>query len=119
MLARYSAEAEFRAMCNVTCESMWILKVCKDLELKVVTPVEMFCDNSSTMKIAANPVLHERSKHFEIDLFFIREKISDGVIKTVKVKSENNVADIFTKGLSVVEHTKFCDMLKLRDFYKP
>ena len=119
MLSRSSVEAEFRAMCNVTCEIMWILKICNDLNVHVNTPVEMFCDNSSAMHISANPVLHERSKHFEIDLFFIREKISDGVTKTIKVKSENNVADIFTKGLSVVEHRKFCDMMKLRDFYKP
>ena len=119
VLARSSAEAEFRAMCNVTCEVMWILKICKDLNVQVELPVEMFCDNSSAMQIAQNPVLHERSKHFEIDLFFIRDKISEGIIKTVKVKSVDNIADIFTKGLSIVEHRKFCELLKLKDLYKP
>ena len=119
VLDRSSVEAEFKAMCNVTCEVMWILKVCKVLNVQVELVVEMFCDNSSAMQIAQNPVLHERSKHFEIDLFFIRDQISEGIIKTIKVKSENNIADIFTKGLSVVEHIKFCEMLKLKDLYKP
>ncbi|GJS12195.1 putative reverse transcriptase domain-containing protein [Tanacetum coccineum] len=71
VLARSSIEAEFMAMCSVTCEVMWMLKICSDLKVKVVFPVGMSCDNSSAMQIAANPVLHERTKHFEIDLFFL------------------------------------------------
>ena len=58
----------------------------------------MFCDNRSAMQIAVNHVLHEISKHFEVDLFFIREKIADALIKIVKVKSENKLADLFTTG---------------------
>ncbi|GKE15887.1 hypothetical protein Tco_1423464 [Tanacetum coccineum] len=61
---------------------------------------------------------YEKTKHFEIELFFLREKVSAGVVKTVKVKSVDNVADRFTKGLSVQDHNKFCDLLGLFDMYK-
>ncbi|GKB58900.1 uncharacterized mitochondrial protein-like protein [Tanacetum coccineum] len=112
VLARSSAEAEFRAMSNVTCEVIWVLKILTELKVNYDTPVNMFCD------IAANPVFHERTKHFEIDLFFLREKITDGVIKTCKIKSEENVADILTKGLSIDEHKKFCSLLHLVDSFQ-
>ncbi|GKB08044.1 hypothetical protein Tco_0836328, partial [Tanacetum coccineum] len=46
------------------------------------------------------------------------EKVSTGIVKTVKVKSADNVADVFTKGLSVQDHNKFCDLLGLFDMYK-
>ncbi|GKF54700.1 ribonuclease H-like domain-containing protein, partial [Tanacetum coccineum] len=49
---------------------------------------------SSAIQIAS--VFHERTKHFKIELFFLREKVAVGIIKIVKVKSEDNVADIFT-----------------------
>nr|GEY62023.1 ribonuclease H-like domain-containing protein [Tanacetum cinerariifolium] len=49
-----------------------------------------------------------RSKHFEIELFFLREKVAAGVVKTMKVKSEDNIADLFTKGLYFVDHLQFC-----------
>ncbi|GJU51637.1 ribonuclease H-like domain-containing protein [Tanacetum coccineum] len=58
-----------------------------------------------------------RTKYFEIELFFLREKVADGVVKTVKGKSADNVADIFTKGLSTHDHNKFCDNLGLHDLY--
>ena len=48
----------------------------------------------------------------------MREKVSAGVVRTVKDKSVDNVADIFTKGLSVQEHNKFCSDLGLYDMYK-
>ncbi|GKB20875.1 hypothetical protein Tco_0854798, partial [Tanacetum coccineum] len=85
----------------------------RDLKVQVVLPVDMSCDNSSAMQIAANLVLHERTMHFEIDLFFLRDKITDGTIRTIKVKFEEYIADIFTKGLSDGGHKKFCDKLKL------
>ncbi|GJZ71187.1 hypothetical protein Tco_0635038 [Tanacetum coccineum] len=51
-------------------------------------------------------------------MFFLREKITDGVIKTCKIKYEKNVADILTKGLSIDEHKKFCSLLHLVDSFQ-
>ncbi|GJS60684.1 ribonuclease H-like domain-containing protein [Tanacetum coccineum] len=52
-------------------------------------PVSLYCDSNLAIKIAANPVLHERTKLLEIDLHFVKEKILHGVVKTVKVDSAN------------------------------
>ena len=118
MLSKSSAEAEYRAMNSVTCEVIWIQKILTEMNIKTSLPVPLHCDNSSAIQIAANPVFHEKTKHFEIELFFLREKVAAGVVKTVKVKSVDNVTDIFTKGLSAQEHKKFCDGLGLYDMYK-
>ncbi|GJX80848.1 ribonuclease H-like domain-containing protein [Tanacetum coccineum] len=60
--------------------------------------------SKSTIKIAANLLFHERTKHLENDLHFVREKILNGVVKTVKVDSANQIADILTKGLDTIQH---------------
>ncbi|GJW73842.1 ribonuclease H-like domain-containing protein [Tanacetum coccineum] len=57
---------------------------------------------TSAIKIAVNPVFHERTKHLEINLHFVREKILKGVVKTVKVDSANQIADILTKGFDTI-----------------
>ncbi|GJT02549.1 ribonuclease H-like domain-containing protein, partial [Tanacetum coccineum] len=118
MLAKSSAEAEYKAMNTVTCEVIWIHKILTELNVQISLPDPIHCDNSFAIQIAANPVFHEKTKHFEIELLFLREKVSAGVVKTVKVKSVDNVADIFTKGLTVQDHNKFCDKLGLYDMYK-
>ncbi|GJX79206.1 ribonuclease H-like domain-containing protein [Tanacetum coccineum] len=118
MLAKSSIEAEYRAMNTVTCEVIWIQKILSKLNIKLSLPILIYCDNSSVIQIAANLVFHEKTKHFEIKLFFLREKVSTGVVKTVKIKSADNLADVFTNGLSIQDHNKFCDMLGLFDMYK-
>nr|GEY02383.1 ribonuclease H-like domain-containing protein [Tanacetum cinerariifolium] len=59
---------------------------------------------NSAIKIAANLVFHERTKHLEIDLYFVREKVLKVIVNTVKVDSANQIADILTKGLDTVQH---------------
>ncbi|GJR23762.1 ribonuclease H-like domain-containing protein [Tanacetum coccineum] len=105
-ISKSSSEAEYRALASVTSEVIWILKVLKDLGYNNLLPVSLYCDSKPAIKIAANPVFHERTKHLEIDLHFVREKILKGIVKTFKVDSANQIADILTKGLDTIQHDK-------------
>jgi hypothetical protein len=117
-LSKSSTEAEYRALAPVTSEVIWILKILKDLNLENFLPVSLHCDNNSAIKIAANPVFHERTKHLEIDLHFVREKILNGVINTVKVDSANQITDVLTKGFDTVQHKFLVKKLGLMDLYQ-
>nr|GEZ44305.1 hypothetical protein [Tanacetum cinerariifolium] len=68
---------------------------------------------SAAMRIAANPVFHERKNHFTIDLYFLREKIAEGVLKTCKVQSQDNVADVLTKGLELYVKLRIAQGVKV------
>ncbi|GKD54506.1 hypothetical protein Tco_1287893, partial [Tanacetum coccineum] len=63
---------------------IWELRVCFQLNHIVV---ELYSDSSATIQIGANPDFHEKPKHFELDVLLVREKVSSGVIKTMKVSS--------------------------------
>ncbi|KAL4580545.1 hypothetical protein LXL04_016743 [Taraxacum kok-saghyz] len=112
-VSRSSTESEYRALGSLTCEVMWVIKVLTDLGLKNLLPVDMLCDNESAIKLALNPVFHEKTKHFEIDVHFVREKIAKGVVSLVKVESKKQNADILTKSLGTVQHCFLCDRLGL------
>ncbi|GJW74648.1 ribonuclease H-like domain-containing protein [Tanacetum coccineum] len=71
-LSKSSTEAAYRALTSVTSEVIWIFKILKDLQIENLLRVSLHCDNNSAIKIAANPVFHERTKHLEIDLHFVR-----------------------------------------------
>ncbi|KAJ0837766.1 putative RNA-directed DNA polymerase [Helianthus annuus] len=118
-VSRSTAEAEYRAMCSATCELMWLRNLLSELNVDCQLPMLLNCDSQAALSIAANPVFHERTKHFELDLHFLREKVAYGIISPIKVDSENQLADIFTKGLNVNQHEIFCDRLGLVDLFKP
>ncbi|KAM1425821.1 hypothetical protein TB2_017749 [Malus domestica] len=103
VVARSSAEAEYRAMASTTCELIWLQGLLNDLGFKRTLPMPLFCDNQAAIYIASNPVFHERTKHIEMDCHFVREKTQSDVIQPVFVRSTDQLADIFTKGLSRVQ----------------
>jgi hypothetical protein len=59
--------------------------------------IKLWCDSKSTINIANNPVQHDRTKHVEIDRFFIKEKLKSGLLKLSHVATGNQVADCLTK----------------------
>ena len=89
-----------------------------DLVVKDLFPVKVFCDNDTTIKLALNPVFHEKTKHFEVDVHFVRDRVSKGILKIVKIKSELQRADIFTKSLSSKQHDFLWSELGLYDPFK-
>lgn len=104
VVARSTAEAEYKAMALTACEITWIAALLKDMGLQNLPPTLLKCDNLAAFSIAANPVLHERTKHIEIDCHFIRDKINSGSIVTHYVPSHAQLADIMTKTLPVKQH---------------
>lgn len=74
LVARSSAEAEYRSLALASAEILWMQSLLKELKVPVKVP-QIFCDNLSTVSLAHNPVLHSRTKHMELDIFFVREKV--------------------------------------------
>ncbi|KAG7533197.1 Integrase catalytic core [Arabidopsis thaliana x Arabidopsis arenosa] len=95
-----SAEAEYRAMRKLTTELMWLKALLKDFGIDTPQPITMHCDNQAAIHIATNSVFHERTKHIEVDCHKVREQIQLGVILPHYTESEEQLADIFTKGAS-------------------
>ncbi|KAL4558053.1 hypothetical protein LXL04_036249 [Taraxacum kok-saghyz] len=103
-VSRSSTESEYRALAIVTTEIMWVMKLLWDLNVKCEPPISVLVDNKSAIQLALNPVFHERTKHIEVDVHFVRDRVSDGTIKVVKTDTTEQIADIFTKSLGRAQH---------------
>ena len=99
VVARSSAEAEFRSMAQGECEVLWLKRVLEELKQPFSLPMRLYCDNKSAISIAHNSVLHDKTKYAEIDRHFIKEKLDEGIICTPFVPTVKQLADVFTKSL--------------------
>ena len=86
-------------MALIAAEVTCIQSLLSELQVAYTTPI-ILCDNTSTVSLAHNPVLHSRAKHMELDLFFVREKVLTKQLNVVHVPALYQLADILTKALS-------------------
>lgn len=106
-------------MAATTSELMWLRRLLADLSLSHSQPMLLHCDNQSALRIAANPVLHERTKHIEIDCHFIHEHLQSGTIATQYVSTQFQLADILTKALGRDRFHFLLRKLGIQDFHAP
>ena len=99
-VSRSSTEAEFRALAQTTTELTWLQLLLQILQLSPSHTPTLWCDNVSTLALASNPMFHARTKHIEIDFHFIREKVATKSLLVQYISTKDQLADIFTKGLS-------------------
>ena len=119
MVARSSAEAEFRSMAQGICEGLWVKKVLENLRMTVQLLIMLYCDNKAAISIAQNPVQHDRTKHVEIDRHFNKEKLEDGVVCIPFVPSTLQRADVLTKGLVKTQFEEEINKLGMIDIFAP
>nr|GEV26022.1 ribonuclease H-like domain-containing protein [Tanacetum cinerariifolium] len=113
-LSRSSAEAEYRGVANVVAETFWIRNLLRELHTPLFPATLVYCDNVSAVYMSANPMQHQRTKHIEIDIHFVRDKVAAGHVRVLHVPSRFQYADIFTKGLPYPLFTDFRSSLSVR-----
>lgn len=99
-VALSTTEAEFMAACAATKEAMWIKQLLSDIGEYKQDTLCLHLDNQSAISVIKNVNFHKRCKHIETKYHFIKEKYHQKLISLMFVNSNNQFADILTKGLA-------------------
>jgi hypothetical protein len=113
VISRSSAEAEYRAVANGVAGATWLRQLLHELQAPPSRCTLVYCDNISAVYLSTNPVQHQRTKHVEIDLHFVREKVAIGQVRVLHVPTTSQFADIFTKGLPSSVFNEFWSSLNI------
>ena len=84
-------------------ELTWLRILLSELGFGPKKPMVLFCDNTASIGIANNLVQHDRTKHIELDMNYIKDNLDSGQITIPYIKSANQLADIMTM-LLLVDH---------------
>ncbi|GKC32659.1 hypothetical protein Tco_1039953 [Tanacetum coccineum] len=93
-----SAEAEYVALSASCAQVMWMRTQLKDYGFNY-NKIPLYYDSQSAIAISCNPVQHSRTKHIHTRYHFIKEQVENGIIELYFVKTEYQLADMFTKAL--------------------
>ncbi|GKG08921.1 ribonuclease H-like domain-containing protein [Tanacetum coccineum] len=77
-LSRSSTEAEYRGIANAVAETCWLRNLLCELHTPLSSAMLVYCDNVSVVYLSSNPVKHQRTKHIEIDIHFVRDLVALG-----------------------------------------
>ena len=119
VVALSSTEAEFRGMVKGICELLWLKKLLTEIGIAPSSEMNLLCDNRATIAISHNLVQHDRTKHVEVDRNFIKQNLEEKIIQLPFIKSEDRLANIFTKAVSARNYYNSLDKLGIRVIYAP
>ncbi|KAK9092808.1 hypothetical protein Syun_027719 [Stephania yunnanensis] len=91
---------EYRALALGVTDILWTSSLLRELGFHCSIKPILWCDNTSARALALNPVFHARTKHIEIDVHFLREKLAAGLVELRYIPTDHQSADLFTKVLS-------------------
>nr|GEU81204.1 retrovirus-related Pol polyprotein from transposon TNT 1-94 [Tanacetum cinerariifolium] len=74
----------------------------------------MYCDSKAAIAISCNPVQHSRTKHIDVRYHFIKEKVKKGIVELFYVRTEYQLADLFTKAIPVERFQYLVRRLSMR-----
>ncbi|GJS05971.1 hypothetical protein Tco_0362767 [Tanacetum coccineum] len=111
-----STEAEYIALSGCCAQILWMRSQLTDYVLGF-NKTPLYCNNKSVIALCCNNVQHSRSKHIDIRYHFIKEQMENGVVELYFVRTEYQLADIFTKALGQEQLDFLINNLGMRSMY--
>ncbi|CAM8906690.1 unnamed protein product [Rhodiola kirilowii] len=112
VVALFTTEAEYIAITEVVKEALCLRGLLGELGFEQ-KKVKVFCDNQGAVHLSKHQVFHERSKHIDIRMHFVRDIVESGEVGIEKISTENNPADMLTNAVTW-EKFKLClDLLQV------
>ncbi|KAG5319415.1 COPIA protein, partial [Pseudoatta argentina] len=112
-VALSSMEAEYMAISDATKEAVHLRSFILELSPGSNGKITLYSDNIGAIKLAENPVFHNRLKHIDVRHHFVRGIVDNGEIELSYKSTEDMAADILTKGLPGPKHRKCVKSLGL------
>ena len=98
-ISLYTAEDEYIVGASCCTQVIWMKNALEDLLVKYEHPIIINCDNTNAINMSKNLVMHSKTKHIPIKYHFLREQVSQKVVKLEYVDTKEHIVDIFTKPL--------------------
>ncbi|GJW29940.1 retrovirus-related pol polyprotein from transposon TNT 1-94 [Tanacetum coccineum] len=93
-----SEEAEYVYLFACCAQVLWLRTQLTDYGF-YFNKIHMYCDSKAAIAISCNPVQHSHTKHIDVRYHFIKEKVEKGIVELFFVRTEYQLADLFTKPL--------------------
>jgi len=103
IISRSSNEVEYRALSFTSAKLEWIKQLLAVLHISLPGVSVLFCDNLSAIALSFNPVKHQKTKHIEVDVHFVRERVSCNQLSVQFVSSQEQLCPLF--------HTHCCNLM--------
>ena len=113
VVALSTTEAEFTATTVAVQEAMYQRDFANSMKIKLPDkPTCVYNDNSGSLALTKNPVLHSRTKHFGVKQFFLRDIVNKKIVTVNYCRTDDMVADVLTKALTKDKHFKLCNIMQ-------
>uniref|UniRef100_A0A1J3JFK8 Retrovirus-related Pol polyprotein from transposon TNT 1-94 n=1 Tax=Noccaea caerulescens TaxID=107243 RepID=A0A1J3JFK8_NOCCA len=113
-----TTEAEYVAASFCATQCLWMKKIVICFSQEEEECVTIICDNSSSIKLSKNPVLHGRTKHIKVRFHFLRDLVKEEEVSLVYCGTEDQIADIMTKPLKLDTFLKLRKMLGVQEIQR-
>ncbi|XP_042983134.1 secreted RxLR effector protein 161-like [Carya illinoinensis] len=113
VVALSTTEVEYIALTEAIKEAIWLNGISHELGI-FKGNITIHCDNQSSIHLAKNQVFHERSKHIDVRLHFVRDVIESREVRVEKIPKEENPSDMMTKSLPLAKFKHCLNLINMK-----